>query len=685
MKNINILLVLLLYTIGLFAQDIDIKVLPVWDGTTEEVIAINDTFKITNPRQLAWLSEQYFIPNQIHYLRNKTIFIMNDMDLGGKSTPPQSWIPIGMGNTTDAGFTTIAFNGHFDGNNKKIINVYIDSIMPYYTPFRPIGLIGSTSYTDTTTIKNIILENINYNLSKNIDVGGIVGRSYYKHHGNKTTIENCHVSGIIRSHGELCGGIVGGYFTDTVPTDPNIKNCSSNCIFYRKTQDFFSPWQKVYAIAGEGTTDNGIIESCYATYQAFTTNFHGLGNKTQNCYSINGFIEQGKVFGDTIYNSYIATTQIINEIIDSNQHSVNCYFDSITYGSQSGKIIKGSAMDTAFMKTAAFVDSLNQGLSEKKWKQDYADEPINNGFPILMWQKKKQTIKWEVATDTLYVGDYFKPTATATSGLTVSYYVYDFFNWNIIGNQLFITNKGEAILIAKQEGDSIYDQAPWVYKKFYFIQRQQPNVDVEVKEIISPVADSCYDEGSTIFSKLKIINHSSEKLTNISLVIKIDTSNKHMQTFAEKILTLEPNEILIYEVPFGFKVPKKTNNNKFTTTVYINKIENDTNQKNDTLIISSCIESVSITEKETIYFKVGKHQPNPASTIVTISYSIPQQGNILLKIMNINGQLLYEKTIYSLQGNHKIELNTSSLSNGIYYYTMEYKEKTITHKMLIQR
>lgn len=90
MKNINILLVLLLYTIGLFAQDIDIKVLPVWDGTTEEVIAINDTFKITNPRQLAWLSEQYFIPNQIHYLRNKTIFIMNDMDLGGKSTPPQS-------------------------------------------------------------------------------------------------------------------------------------------------------------------------------------------------------------------------------------------------------------------------------------------------------------------------------------------------------------------------------------------------------------------------------------------------------------------------------------------------------------------------------------------------------------------------------------------------------------------
>ena len=66
--------------------------------------------------------------------------------------------------------------------------------------------------------------------------------------------------------------------------------------------------------------------------------------------------------------------------------------------------------------------------------------------------KEKQTIKWEVATDTLYVGDYFKPTATATSGLTVSYYVYDFFNWNI-GNRFFITNKGEAILIAKQEGD----------------------------------------------------------------------------------------------------------------------------------------------------------------------------------------------------------------------------------------
>ncbi|HAH56795.1 MAG TPA: hypothetical protein DCL86_01470 [Bacteroidales bacterium] len=685
MKNIKILFLLLVCTICLSAQSLDVKVLPVWDGTTEEIIAVNDTFKITNPRQLAWLSEQYFIPNQTPYLKNKTIFIMNDMDLGGESTPPQSWMPIGMGNTGGDGFNTIAFNGHFDGNNKKIINVYIDSVKPYYSKYRPIGFIGSAIGLEynSITIKNVILENINYNIPKDVNVGGIVGF----HEANSTTIENCHVSGKIRSHNGLCGGIVGMLYPHYSSFDPDIKNCSSHCVFYREIQDSFDlDWDKVYAIAGGRITEEGMIESCYATYQSFTPHFYGLGTKVKNCYSTNGFVNQGNGFGDTAYNSYVAATQVINEIMDSNQYSVNCYYDSITYGSQSGRIVKGRGLDTAFMKTAAFVDSLNQGLSEKKWKQDYADCPINNGFPILVWQKKKQTILWDSTTDTLYVGDYYTPTATSTSGLPVSYYVYDFFHWNTYPDKFFVTKAGEAILIAKQAGDSIYAQAPWVYKKFHFLERTYPRRDIKIEEIISPVADSCYAEGSTIIPKVKILNASSVNATNIVVHVIVDSAGTIIRSLAETITVIDTNASYTFEFPFGFTIPTMpSTNNKLKMTMYINALNNDTNLHNDTLSVYFSVKQVNINENKIQAFELGQNQPNPANTLITIPYILPQQGNVLFKIMSISGKVLYKENIQAFRGNHIIDINTSSLSNGMYYYSMEYQGKTIMRKMIIHK
>ncbi len=676
MKTIKILFVLLLYPIYLSAQNLKVTILPVWDGKIEEITAVNDTFKITNPRQLAWISEQYLTYQS--YYKNKTIFIMNDMDLGGKSTPPQCWIPIGMGNPVGGGINAMAFIGHFDGNNKKIINVYIDSLMPYYVEGRSVGFFGRSEGTifDSATIKNIILENINYDIPKDCNVGGILGRC----EATRTTIENCHVSGVIR--GQLCGGIVGVGSALTPLLNPYIKNCSSHCIFYKNAlEEDTTFYSRFFAISG----GSGLIESCYANCQAITSYYLGLSSRLQNCYSINGFVEQGKTLGDIAYNSYIAATQVINEVIDSNQHSVNCYYDSITYGSQSGKIAKGRGLDTAFMKTAAFVDSLNQGLSEKKWEQDYSDCPINNGFPILVWQKKKQTIHWKTI-DTLFVGDYYIPTATASSGLPVSYLIYNFFNLNLFSDKFLVTQAGEVTLIAKQEGDSVYEQAPWVYKKFCILEKTYPKRDIKIDEIISPVADSCYAEGSVIFPKVKISNTSPINVSNIAVHVKVDSAGSLVRSFAETIAVIEPNKSYIFEFPFSFTVPyMPSSNNMFKTTMYINALDNDTNLHNDTLSVYSFVEQVNINENKTKLFELGQNQPNPSNASMVVPYNLPEQGNVLFKLMNIHGQVLYQRNIQSFPGTHRMEINTSRLSNGMYYYSMEYKGKVIIQKMILQK
>ena len=50
----------------------------------------------------------------------------------------------------------------------------------------------------------------------------------------------------------------------------------------------------------------------------------------------------------------------------------------------------------------------------------------------------------------------------------------------------------------------------------------------------------------------------------------------------------------------------------------------------------------------------------------------------------MNGQLLHNKTVQSEGGTNTIEINTSTLSAGIYMYSMEYKGQRIVKRMSIK-
>ncbi len=53
--------------------------------------------------------------------------------------------------------------------------------------------------------------------------------------------------------------------------------------------------------------------------------------------------------------------------------------------------------------------------------------------------------------------------------------------------------------------------------------------------------------------------------------------------------------------------------------------------------------------------------------------------------MIINNQILYKEEIEASSGTHYVEFNTAGLSNGIYYYSMEYQGQRIVKKMTIQK
>ena len=82
---------------------------------------------------------------------------------------------------------------------------------------------------------------------------------------------------------------------------------------------------------------------------------------------------------------------------------------------------------------------------------------------------------------------------------------------------------------------------------------------------------------------------------------------------------------------------------------------------------------------------LGQNIPNPSNGLSVIEYNLPQDGEADFKVIDLLGQLIYSKQITGTAGKHKLELNIKDLSNGVYYYSIEYKGKRLVKKMLISK
>ena len=88
-------------------------------------------------------------------------------------------------------------------------------------------------------------------------------------------------------------------------------------------------------------------------------------------------------------------------------------------------------------------------------------------------------------------------------------------------------------------------------------------------------------------------------------------------------------------------------------------------------------------------FALYQNHPNPFNPSTTISFSIPVESNVSIKLFNILGQQVATIANTDFQaGNNKIDFNAANLSTGTYIYTLEAKgvdgkNFTSTKKMLL--
>ena len=242
------------------------------------------------------------------------------------------------------------FKGTFDGNGKLITNLYIDQPN---TPYQ--GFFGYTlnAYLYNVGLVNITASGRNY-------TGGMVA------YAKNTYMRDCYVNGGTLFALSYCGGLVG----------------------YQE----------------QGT--NSIISGCYNTCEVTGNNYVGglIGfsnySTVRNSYVAGRVAAQGEPVGAIIGGA--------NEVL-----MYYCYF-SIELTGQTVAIGEnnfkdgGEGLTNEQMRDPQFVATLNQGLVTPVWKPDY-ETPINNGFPIIMWQEGGTTSIEEDVTAMDYISLYPNP------------------------------------------------------------------------------------------------------------------------------------------------------------------------------------------------------------------------------------------------------------------------------------
>ena len=353
-----------------------------------------DPFIITTPQQLEKLA--LLVNTNNNDYNNKFYLLGNDIDLsdyGSEFNNGAGWTPIGLLENT-------LFSGVFDGNNKKVSNLYINiNDLPF--DFAGIGLFGHNNHI----IKNLGVKDVQINTTNYATyAGGIAGI-------NHKDILNCWISGEI-SNSQLTGyARVGGV---TGCNSGNISNCYSTATINSSGND----GSYSGGIAGENWS---VVLNCYSTGKVNSYGYNSFSG------GLAGYNE-GSVTNSAALNSGLTCSGYnsnFGRVIGKNENGTlinNIAFDQMegpngsTWSNTGATTING----TNFSKQVINADGtlIGQFTSENGWTTQNKKLPGLFGFPVVMPEHLRLTGELYIITDYLPDGEVdntYSQTLEATS------------------------------------------------------------------------------------------------------------------------------------------------------------------------------------------------------------------------------------------------------------------------------
>ncbi|MDR0971953.1 MAG: GEVED domain-containing protein [Bacteroidales bacterium] len=156
----------------------------------------------------------------------------------------------------------------------------------------------------------------------------------------------------------------------------------------------------------------------------------------------------------------------------------------------------------------------------------------------------------------------------------------------------------------------------------------------------------------------------------------------YIQTFDEGFL--EPNQDATIYLTFDQKIPLNVNG-IYDIVAWVN-YPYDANRSNDTTLIYKVVDLIGMDDiSKTNEFTLYQNVPNPLNNSTTIKFFLPKAGNTRFFIIDAMGKRIMNENKFYLEGENEIRLNNLNLSQGVYYYIMEFEGKKISKKMIVVR
>jgi len=103
-------------------------------------------------------------------------------------------------------------------------------------------------------------------------------------------------------------------------------------------------------------------------------------------------------------------------------------------------------------------------------------------------------------------------------------------------------------------------------------------------------------------------------------------------------------------------------------------------------LVPEGVTSVSDNKLSPANFSLDQNYPNPFNPSTMISYSIPIDGFVSLKVYNIIGkEVAFLVNGFQKSGKYDITFDASKLTSGVYFYTIKAGEFASTKKMILMR